>query len=167
MVVCCDPYLVTYVSAIITTIEAALFACLNLVIILINRCAIPPPSEEQKIVEDFLGPIWQTYLLENGTCKDGTQFPTDWEFKNVTNELLSPKKNYEYQIAYLVLHFIWIVCCIILIFGNARKRWGYYIPWLLMTTTIIIMDTVIGSMFLSNLSGIPAANIFNADFWMG
>lgn len=35
--------------------------------------------------------------------------------------------------------------------GNARKQWGYYIPWLLVSTSITVMDITVSAFCITDL----------------
>ncbi|XP_063594128.1 uncharacterized protein LOC134771088 [Penaeus indicus] len=148
---CCDPHKLAYISGIITAIEAVVFAALNIVLICMNKCYIKPPGTLPPQISNF----WSWYFFDTGaeTC-NGVIFTEVDPYPINSTERLSQtttEENYKYQIAYLVLHVLWFFSCFIMIYGNARKRWGFYLPWLLITLSLLIMDVTVSSFFIDDI----------------
>lgn len=145
---CCDPHKLAYISGIITAIEAVAFAVLNAVLICMNKCIIKPPDALTGQISDF----WSWYFYDDAaeTCSNvsitANPYPITDRLSQTTSE-----ENFKYQIAYLALHVLWFVSCFVMIYGNARKRWGYYVPWLLITLSLLIMDVTISSFLIQDI----------------
>ncbi|XP_063594133.1 uncharacterized protein LOC134771091 isoform X1 [Penaeus indicus] len=154
---CCDPHKLTYISAIITGVEAGVFAILNIVLLSMHSCTLEPPEKLGGGLDKF----WDWYFYDEQECQlhhdnytapswiNATQYPLDSRPRTTVEE------NVKYQITYLILHSSWLLSCLLLIYGNARKLWGYYLPWVLITLTLLIMDVVVASFFMHDLSQIP------------
>lgn len=154
---CCDPYKLTYVSAIITAVEAVLFGSLNLTLILMIKCVIWPPDHLGAGLDSFYA--W--YFLDKNECidrhgNDSLFDLPDWAYEPYPladrPSATTVESNLTYQIIYLSLHTGWVIAAFILLYGNARKLWGYYIPWLLISLTLIIMDVVIAAFFIKDMT---------------
>lgn len=155
---CCDPHKLTYVAAIFSIVEAVIFGTINLVLILVSKCVIPPPDER---LGAGLDRFYSWYFFSNESCYDyrGSNYTIpDWVTDEADNYLIpdrpqhtSVEANLNYQITYLSMHAAWILFAIILIYGNARKLWGYYIPWLLVSLTFIVMDVTIAAFFIVDI----------------
>ncbi|XP_050726095.1 uncharacterized protein LOC127003438 [Eriocheir sinensis] len=168
----CDPYKLTYISAIVTSIEAVAFAVLNIVFMCMYKCAIAPPSEVALGFDKF----WRFYFFDEDSCiKQGHHIPwwattnnSDYVFALSDDErsLTTPHDNYIYQTTYLGLHTAWIVTGLILIYGNARKKWGYYIPWLLVSTAIMVMDITVSAFCITDLVTVDSKGYKSAMFWI-
>ncbi|KAK3860816.1 hypothetical protein Pcinc_033156 [Petrolisthes cinctipes] len=149
---CCDPHKLTYVSGIITAIESSVFIVLNVVLICMKTCVIPPPSEGGSFFDTF----WAWYFLDTKACTDkGHQIPP-WTLNEIYPIQPRPSTttvdaNFACQITYLILHVLWFLTVFILLYGNAKKRWGYYLPWLIVTLALVIMDVTISSFYISDM----------------
>ncbi|KAK4318632.1 hypothetical protein Pmani_010379 [Petrolisthes manimaculis] len=149
---CCDPHKLTYISGIITAIESLVFIVLNVVLICMKTCVIPPSTEGGSFFDTFRA--W--YFLDTDACiHKGHDIPL-W----TSNEIypIQPRPstttvdtNFICQIIYLILHVLWFLSVFILLYGNAKKRWGYYLPWLSVTLALIIMDVTISSFYISDM----------------
>ncbi|KAK8385989.1 hypothetical protein O3P69_010619 [Scylla paramamosain] len=163
----CDPYKLTYVSAIVTSVEAALFGVLNIVLICMYKCSIEMPSEVALGFDKF----WAYYFFDQENCDNKGVDTPSWANCSFTltpeeRSFTTPYDNFLYQCIYLGLHCGWILTGIILIYGNARKRWGYYLPWLLVTTTILVMDITISAFCIQDLVTVDAERYHSAMFWI-
>ncbi|XP_045136665.1 adhesive plaque matrix protein-like isoform X2 [Portunus trituberculatus] len=131
-------------------------------------CTIQPPSEVALGFDKF----WAYYFFDKENCENkGMNSIPDWTNYNFTltpeeRSLTTPYDNFIYQCIYLALHGGWILTGIILIYGNARKRWGYYLPWLLVTTTILVMDITISAFCIQDLVAIDADRYVSAMFFI-
>ncbi|KAK7075230.1 hypothetical protein SK128_013117 [Halocaridina rubra] len=157
---CCDPHKLAYISALVTAGEAVLFGVINLTLILMKACVIIPPEDLGAGLDKF----WAWYYFDNETCAsrhEDLSLP-DWVNKYSEYPLedrpdrTSVEANYQYQITYLALHACWILSAPILIYGNARKRWGFYIPWLLVSLTLLVMDVVIAAFFIKDMTEVDS-----------
>ncbi|XP_068244183.1 uncharacterized protein [Palaemon carinicauda] len=153
---CCDPHKLTYIAAIFTACEAVIFGILNFVLIMVATCIIEPPDSKLHAgLDKFYS--WY-YYTPNGSCTDryGSNYTVpewvtdDYPLKERPEETL-PEVNFAYQIAYLVLHALWFVSALLLMYGNARKRWGYYLPWLTISLTFTFMDVAISAFFIKDM----------------
>ncbi|XP_064115608.1 uncharacterized protein LOC135221738 [Macrobrachium nipponense] len=153
---CCDPYKLTYIAAIYTAVEAVLFGTINFLLILVATCIIKPTDRQLHAgLDQFYS--WYYYSV-NGSCTDryGQNFTVpDWVKDDyplpIRPKETLPDTNLAYQISYLVLHAFWFISAFILMYGNARKRWGYYLPWLLISITFTFMDIAIGAFFIIDM----------------
>ncbi|XP_042881775.1 uncharacterized protein LOC122259225 isoform X2 [Penaeus japonicus] len=163
---CCDPHLLAYISGIITAIEAAVFSVLNIVLICMSQCYIKPPDTGMSNqISDFWN--WYFYDSDAESCSNMTIGSVD-TYPLTPDKRLSQttaEENFKYQITYLVLHVLWFVSCFIMIYGNARKRWGYYLPWLLIALTLLIMDVVIASFFIEEITLLDLNPELVFDVW--
>ncbi|KAG7170630.1 Variable charge X-linked protein 3B-like [Homarus americanus] len=122
---CCDPYKRTYITAIFTAVEAVAFGVLNLVLICMNNCIIPPPEDRPPIGFDK---FWAWYFYDGEKCPSVGNFtyePPDWinqlfPLGNRRHET-SVEANYSYQITYLSLHSAWFITCLILFYDAAAR----------------------------------------------
>lgn len=153
---CCDPYKLTYIAALYTAVEAVLFGTINFLLILVATCIIKPADGTLHAgLDKFYS--WYYYSV-NGSCTDryGQNFTVpdwvtdDYPLLKRPKETL-PEANLAYQISYLILHAFWFISAFILMYGNARKRWGYYLPWLLISITFTFMDIAIGAFFIIDM----------------
>ncbi|XP_071537836.1 uncharacterized protein [Panulirus ornatus] len=167
---CCDPHKMTYISAIITAVEAVLFGVLNVVLICMNACVIQPPSNLQQYHLD-LDKFWAWYFYDGDKCTSRYENYTPPKWIDIPFPL-NPRKpettvdaNFRYQVAYLALHSCWFLSAFILLYGNARKLWGYYVPWLLITIALVVMDLTIGVFYIMDMA--DAGNKYtSALFWV-
>merc|ERR1712002_932482 len=100
-----------------------------------SECYIQPPEKLGGQLDKF----WAWYFLDPSqtVCDDRlgvNEYP-------LNETLRAPQTTWEetekYQYAYLGLHAAWFFSALILIYGNARKLWGYYVPWLLVTLSLL------------------------------
>ncbi|XP_042219048.1 uncharacterized protein LOC121864150 isoform X2 [Homarus americanus] len=120
-----------------------------------NNCIIPPPEDRPPIGFDK---FWAWYFYDGEKCPSVGNFtyePPDWinqlfPLGNRRHET-SVEANYSYQITYLSLHSAWFITCLILFYGNARKQWVLYLPWILITLTLIIMDLAVSVFFIEDV----------------
>ncbi|ROT75127.1 hypothetical protein C7M84_006323 [Penaeus vannamei] len=116
----------TYISAIITGVEAGVFAILNIVLLSMHSCTEEPPEKLGGGLDTF----WDWYFYDEQKCQlqhenytapswiNATQYPLDSRPRTTMEE------NIKYQITYLALHSAWLLSCLLLIYGNARKLWA-------------------------------------------
>ncbi|KAK3870183.1 hypothetical protein Pcinc_024553 [Petrolisthes cinctipes] len=165
----CDPYKLTYVSAIFTAIEAVAFGVLNIVLICMHNCTMHPPDELNLSFDWF----WAWYFYDPVKCDEQEGFtPPNWLNVSYPIEprprITSVQANYGYQITYLILHFLWFCSAFLLIYGNGRKLWQYYLPWLTISLTLIIMDLVISSFYIADMVAVAQQGwgYRSAMFWI-
>ncbi|XP_042871242.1 uncharacterized protein LOC122252706, partial [Penaeus japonicus] len=102
--------------------------------------------------------MWDWYLYDEAKCQFRHDNYTAPSWVNATQYPLESRPrttveaNVMYQITYLILHLTWVVSCLQMIYGNAKKQWGFYVPWLLITLTLLIMDVVVASFFMYDLA---------------
>ncbi|XP_045621419.2 uncharacterized protein [Procambarus clarkii] len=148
---CCDPHKRTYIAAIFSGVEAVAFGILNIVLLCMSYCNIVPPDKPPAAGFDE---FWSWYFYDEKSCKSHYNYTAPWwisSYPIASRSHTTVQDNQTYQIAYLSLHSLWLIAAFIMIYGNARKLWGYYIPWLLVTLTIIVMDLTITVFYIQDI----------------